>query len=203
MQFFLFSVIGSPVNSLGFLCTPLKNENAFDYHCFPRRAPLRQPLAVLVRARIQLSHFISHILGIYCLTCLRQLSSGSSRPQPNTHVVIISTLLGLTEHMYRASRLSTTGQCSRCQLCIRTTVATRNHWLSLTFRSLSQHSHIVAIRLVQNTSNSSLPSVLSSSSDPCWVGEYPNGRPNISLEQHFTQATRGKVFQHTIDRTSL
>ena len=79
MYFFLFSVIGSPVNSLGFLDTPARFENAFLLPLFSRRAPLKQPFDVLVRvtqgsfrglARIQLSDFTTHMLGIHCLTFL-------------------------------------------------------------------------------------------------------------------------------------
>ena len=112
MYFFLFSVIGSPVISLGFLvceCVLLP--------LFSRHAPLRQPVAVLVRAiRIQLCHLVTRILGIRCLTCVRQLSSGFSRLQPNKHVAIIFTLLGLAEHVHRARIRCKTGQCSRSQL---------------------------------------------------------------------------------------
>ena len=177
MYLFLLSVIGSPVKFSWIRGHTCEVCECVLLPLFSRRAPLRQPFAVLVRATqgsfrglagIQLSHFTSHMLEIHCLTCLRRLSSGCSRPQPNTH-----------------ARQSTTGQCSRCQFCSLTILATRNHWLSLAFRSFSQHYRSCYL-IDANTSNTSLPSSFLLA-DPCWVNEYPNGRPNISLEQHFTR----------------
>ena len=138
------------------------------------------------------------MFGIHCPTLLSQLSFGFCRPQPITHVAIIFTLLGLAEHMYRAS------DNPRRSNALAVNFAPRPFWqLAITgcqgcfdfFRSIVAHT----TRLMQIL-RTLLCHRLFSPSDPCWVDEYPNGRPNISLEQHFTQATRVKVFQHTIHR---
>ena len=113
MHFFLFSVISSLANFLGFLGTPVKFVNHFAAIAFlscVSEASARHPCSCYLgkfpwprsnsalpfhhaRARDSLIHFSA------------VLSSGSSCPKPNTHVVIISTPLTLTEHTYRVSDL--------------------------------------------------------------------------------------------------
>ena len=100
-----------PSNSLGFWGTC----EAREYVSLPlsaRRAPLRQPLAVLAcaiqggsrdPAWIQRCHLTAESPEIHCSTGLRQHTSTCSQPQPNTHVVIVVTLLGLTENVRHAS----------------------------------------------------------------------------------------------------
>ena len=128
MNFFLFPVISSLANSLGFLCTPVKFVNAF--RC------CSDPAFPSHHAHVSLS----------ALTQLWIFSSSHARCDHRTDWA----------HVPR-TRQSATVQCSRCQLGIRTTLATRNHWLSLTFRCLSQHSHLCH-STDANTSDTPLPS---------------------------------------------
>ena len=68
-----------------------------------RRSRLCGPGSSCGPAWIQLCHVTAHNPEIHCSTGLCQRTFARSHPQPNTHVVIIVTLLGLTEHVRHAS----------------------------------------------------------------------------------------------------